>query len=456
MSLPPQPPPGSPGSTGSTGSTGSPGSTGSTGEVVLQPPVLVPPAPVAPVTPAGAEPAVPIDPEAAQRLQDQAARFADTLVGVDPHAPTFAAKVAAVHRMGEREIRESASVSNRLLDAPARAMRSGPHDPTSVVSTSLVELRRVVGDLDPSRKNLLGPKKLLGIVPFGNRLRDYFASYQSSQTHLDGILRSLANGQEELRRDNAAIEQEKQNLWTTMGRLREYAHLASRLDAELVARIERIEEAGAGDAVSARPGRPGAGVPQDTATDPDRARALRQDVLFYVRQKHTDLLTQLAVSAQGYLALELVRRNNLELIKGVDRASTTTVAALRTAVIVAQALANQKLVLDQIGALNETTDRIIAGTSELLRRQTADVHRQAASSTVSLQTLRQAFANIYATVDAIDTYKIAALETLRTTVDALTEEVGKATAYLDRAATTAPPELSADTSGDLTIPGGAR
>ncbi len=359
--------------------------------------------------------------------------FADALVGIDPTSPAFTSKVAAVHRMGEKEIRASASVSNRLLDKPARAMNSGAFDATSSVSTSLVELRRVVSDLDPSKANLLGPKKLLGVIPFGNRLRDYFASYRSSQAHLDAILHALQNGQEELRRDNAAIEQEKHNLWTTMGKLREYTQLASNLDAELVTRIDRIE-----------------------AGDPDRARALREDVLFYVRQKHQDLLTQLAVSAQGYLALEMIRRNNLELIKGVDRASTTTVAALRTAVLVAQALANQKLVLDQISALNETTERIIIGTSELLRQQTVQIHGQAASSTVSVQALQQAFANIYATIDTIDGYKTAALETMRTTVEALSEEVGKAAAYLDRAAATAPVEIAQATAGELEISGGGR
>ena len=116
--------------------------------------------------------------------------------------------------------------------------------------------------------------------------------------------------------------------------------------------------------------------PQIEATDPEKAKALRDDVLFYVRQKHQDLLTQLAVSIQGYLAIDLVRKNNIELIKGVDRATTTTIAALRTAVIVAQALANQKLVLDQITALNTTTSKLIESTSELLATQTRR-HQQA-------------------------------------------------------------------------------
>ena len=54
------------------------------------------------------------------------------------------------------------------------------------------------------------------------------------------------------------------------------------------------------------------------ATDPEKARIIKEEMLFYVRQKNTDFLTQLAVNVQGYLALDTIRKNNLELIKGVD------------------------------------------------------------------------------------------------------------------------------------------
>ena len=103
------------------------------------------------------------------------------------------------------------------------------------------------------------------------------------------------------------------------------------------------------------------------ATDPAKAKAIRETALFYVRQRTQDLLTQMAVTVQGYLALDLVKKNNVELVKGVDRASTTTVSALRTAVTVAQALTNQKLVLEQITALNTTTANMIDSTGELLK-----------------------------------------------------------------------------------------
>ncbi|HEU0104436.1 MAG TPA: toxic anion resistance protein, partial [Mycobacteriales bacterium] len=123
---------------------------------------------------------------------------------------------------------------------------------------------------------------------------------------------------------------------------------------------------------------------------------------------------------------------NVELIKGVDRAQTTTVAALRTAVVVAQALANQKLVLDQVTALNSTTSAMIESTSVLLRQQGTAIHDQAASSAVSIDALQAAFDNVFATMDAIDTFRAQAVTSMATTVGALEQQVQRARPYLER------------------------
>ncbi|WP_197422079.1 toxic anion resistance protein, partial [Sphingomonas sp. CCH9-H8] len=155
--------------------------------------------------------------------------------------------------------------------------------------------------------------------------------------------------------------------------------------------------------------------------------------LFYTRQRTQDLLTQMAVTVQGYLALDLVKKNNVELVKGVDRASTTTVGALRTAVTVAQALTAQRLVLDQITALNTTTANIIDSTGKLLKDNTGRIHEQAASATIPIETLQRAFQNIYDTMDAIDTFKVKALDNMKTTVNVLSTEVEKSKGYIARA-----------------------
>ena len=389
---------------------------------------LVAPQPVAQVTDQQAmTEAQQVDPAAAKQIQATVTSYVDQLVTLDEHSPDFDRKVEAIHSLGDADIRASAAVSNRLLQQPAKAMDSGPLSKTSDVSNNLVKLRRTVEDLDPSRQGLLSKKTLFGVIPFGNRLRDYFAKYESSQRNIDAIIQSLFRGQDELRQDNASLEQEKQNVWAIKDKLQQYLYMSAQLDSALTAKIASLQ-----------------------TTDPDKAKALNEDVLFYVRQKRQDLLTQLAVNMQGYLAMNLIRNSNLELIKGVDRATTTTVSALRTAVIVAQALNNQKLVLDQIDALNTTTGNLIESTSQLLKEQTGKVYDQAASSTINLQQLQTAFNNIYETMDSIDTFKLQALDSMKQTIDGLTTEVNKAQTYLDRAKASSQNEAQA--SGDLAIP----
>jgi len=364
-----------------------------------------------PASPAAATPApmITLDPQTTARLDAAVGAYLDALLATDPRSEAFKKKVDGIHALGNEEIKQSASVSNRMLDRPVGALARA-QDKSSTVSSALLQLRRTVEDLDPSDRGLLDRRRLFGILPLGNRLRDYFGKYESAQGHLNAIVQALYRGQDELLKDNATIEQEKVNLWAVMDRLKQYLYLARAMDAALDARIRELQ-----------------------TQDPERAKTLREDCLFYVRQKTQDLATQLAVSAQGYLALELVRKNNLELVKGVDRATTTTVSALRTAVMTAQGLVNQKLVLDQIGALNETTADMIEGTSAMLRQQSAGVHEQAASATVSIEKLQAAFANIYGTIDAIDASKLQALESMRQTIDALSREVARAQAYLERA-----------------------
>ncbi|PZU66973.1 MULTISPECIES: toxic anion resistance protein [Sphingobium] len=366
---------------------------------------LTPPDPVPVVAPEKAAGLVPIDEEKRSKLDEKVDAFIDDLVAQDANSPAFGQRVDQLTNMGRKEIAEAAGHSNRFLDRPVRAM-----DSDNKVGADLAELRRTVEDLDPGKRgSLTAPKKLFGIIPFGNKMRDYFDSYKSSQTHINSILGSLASGKDVLIKDNAAIDVERQNMWQTMGKLEQMIHISKTMDARLEAKAVELD-----------------------STDPTKAKAIRESALFYIRQRTQDLLTQMAVTVQGYLALDLVKKNNVELVKGVDRASTTTVAALRTAVTVAQALVGQRLVLEQITALNTTTANIIDSTGELLKSQTAQIHEQAASSTIPIETLQRAFQNIYDTMDNIDTFKLKALENMKTTVNVLSNEVEKSKGYIAR------------------------
>ncbi len=367
---------------------------------------LTPPDPVPPIAPTQAIGLVPVSDDQKTQLDARVEGYINDLIAQDVNSPEFGKRVDQLTNMGRKEIMEAAGQSNRFLDRPIRQM-----DDQSGVGADLAELRRTVEDLDPSKRgDMFSKKKLFGIIPFGNKMRNYFDSYQSSQSHISAILGRLANGKDELLMDNAAVDVERQNMWKAMGKLEQMVHISKTLDQRLEAKAAELE-----------------------LSDPAKAKAIKESALFYVRQRTQDLQTQMAVTVQGYLALDLVKKNNVELVKGVDRASTTTVGALRTAVTVAQAMTNQRLVLDQITALNTTTAGIIDGTGKMLRENTARIHEQAVSSAIPLETLSRAFQNIYDTMDAIDTFKLKALDSMKATSEALDKEVQKSKGYIARA-----------------------
>ncbi|MCX4611446.1 MULTISPECIES: toxic anion resistance protein [Streptomyces] len=370
---------------------------------------LTPPEAVAPVPREKAGGLVPVDPSVQDEMARRAAEYVGTLAALDARSPEFAGKVGEIAGLGASEMRGAAAQSNRMLERTLRSLPDKGGDAQSHVAGSLVELRRVVEDLDPRDLPASKGRKFLSKLPGGNKLRDHVAKYASSQATLNKIVGSLRGGQDELRRDNAALQTERVRLWETMGKLQEYVVLTQALDTAVEEHIATAE-----------------------AVDPAQADTLRADVLFPVRQKHQDLLTQLAVCAQGYLAMDVVRRNNDELIKGVDRAATTTVSALRISVMLASALENQRKVVDQVNALRGTTEDLIRGNAEMLATQSGEIQRIAADPAVGAETLRTAFQQIYRTLDAIDTYKVQATESMAATVESLTSELQHASAYLER------------------------
>lgn len=365
--------------------------------------MLKAPEPVLQVMPSQAAGLVPLDTAQKTQLDQRVDAYINKIVSMQSSSPDFTSELERLANLGQTEIAAASSGSNRFLDKPIRQIEGG-------VGTDLLKLRNLVEDLDPNRKgNLLEPRKLLGIIPFGNKVTAYFDGYKSAQSHISGVLRALNSGKDELMQDNAAIDGERRRQWESMQKLEQMVHISKKMDERLEATAMQLETG-----------------------DPAKAKAIKETALFYVRQRTQDMLTQMAVTIQGYLALDMVKKNNIELIKGVDRACTTTISALRTAVTVAQALTSQKLVLEQISALNTTTANLIEGTSRMMADNTARIHEQATSPAIQVEVLQRAFQNIYATMDAIDTYKVKALESMKTTVNSLDAEIGKSRDYIAR------------------------
>src|SRR5262245_21844466 len=104
----------------------------------LMPPAdleLVPPAPVAAVPLESASGRVRLKPDVVADLDAQVRAFVDQITQVDSQDPRFKDAVDRIHSMGNRDIAQSASVSNRLLDQPVASM-NGLFDSGSDISRS--------------------------------------------------------------------------------------------------------------------------------------------------------------------------------------------------------------------------------------------------------------------------------------------------------------------------------
>ena len=143
---------------------------------------------------------------------------------------------------------------------------------------------------------------------------------------------------------------------------------------------------------------------------------MEEEILFPLRQRMIDFNQMLAVNQNGILAMEVIRKNNYELIRSVNRAQTVTVAALNVAVTVAGALYNQKIVLEKVKVLNQATNDMIASTSRMLSTQGAEIQKQAMDSNIQVETLKEAFRETLGALDSINQYKQKALPQMKETI----------------------------------------
>ena len=136
------------------------------------------------------------------------------------------------------------------------------------------------------------------------------------------------------------------------------------------------------------------------------------------------------------MAIDLVIRNNVELMRGVDRATNVTVSALQVAVTLALALANQRITLEKIMAVNETTDRLIGQTAEKLRTQGAEIHKMTSGTSLNIDTLKKAFVDIRAALDDIARFRQEALPKMAEAIvelDRLSDDATRSLENMDNA-----------------------
>jgi uncharacterized protein YaaN involved in tellurite resistance len=326
-------------------------------------------------------------------------------------------RVLAVENMGI-SLQRSASQQSAMLKRPVRDIVQRGAD-GGEVGNSLMQLKIQMEALDPNKIEFESGwfGRLIGSL-FGNRLKKYFVKYESAESTIANIIRSLNLGREQLARNNVTLAEDQIRMRNLTFLLTKQIVLGKMVDGKLQGKLDR-----------------------EIVPDDPMFKFVQEQLLFPLRQRLEDLQKQLAVVQQGVISLELIVCNNKELMRGVDRAVNVTVSALEVAVTVALALADQRIVLDKINAVNTVTDNMIAGTAKRLRQQAAEINKQASGSSLNVDTLKTAFGDIMATMDEISTYRQNALPQMAQAIlefSHLTDEGEKAIRRMEKGNDVAP------------------
>ena len=367
--------------------------------------VLEAPEVITPIAPQTSQTAVPLKPEVKAAVDDQVARFVDALLKEDVHTDAFKSKLDSAFALGKEEVSTAASLmQGRFMQRNMVGVETSP------AFKAMGDIRSQLDDLNPGKDgDLLQPNKLLGIIPFGNKLQAYFRKFESAGDQLKKAMTQLYAARDEVQMDIADIEATRGKLWEAMQKLAAAAHFSESLDAKLAAKVAAIEP-----------------------TDPQRAQALRQEVLFYARQNLTDILTQQAVCVNGYLALDVLKKTGREMMNGCTRVATTGMSALAVAQTVARATGNQIAVMDMLQGVNNTIGDLISQTGKQLNQHVDATAQFASNPMIGIEKMQEMFDQTYKAMDAMDSFRAKAIDTMGQNNAIMKAQISKSDQYVDR------------------------
>jgi uncharacterized protein YaaN involved in tellurite resistance len=349
--------------------------------------------------------ALPLSADMQNAVEEQVDRFMQGLLSEDVQSDAFRQRLDSAFALGREEISIASSLmQGRLLQANFMDMED------SSAFKAIQEMRGHLDALNPGKEgDLFQMQKFLGFIPYGNKLQTYFRKYQGAAGQLQKSMQQLYSARDDMQRDVIDIEATRVKLWDAMQKLKAAIHFAECLDSRLQQRVITLK-----------------------STDAQRAKALEQEVLFYVRQNLQDMLTQQAVCTNGYLALDVLKKTGREMMNGCSRVATTGMSALAVAQTVARATGNQIKVMDALTGINSTIENLMTETGRQLNQHTDRVGQFAQNPMIGIDKLKDMFDQTFKAMDAMDSFRSKAIEVMGQNNQIIQQQCAKAELYLDR------------------------
>jgi uncharacterized protein YaaN involved in tellurite resistance len=353
---------------------------------------LTMPEPLKPVKePDAASAMIPMNQEVRSAAVTQADQFISDLLKMDLTSGDFRARIDSAFRLGRKEIGDSALLTGKFME------KNFVGDTDNPAFKVMNEMRVLFEDLDPGKEgDLLSPHKILGVIPFGNRLRAYLQKFDSASGSLRKLIDNIYGVQDELSRDDQELFATMNKLLDAMTKLKAVDIFIDHLDKTLTDAVAKLR-----------------------TTDPVRAKAIEQEVLFYARQASMDVKTQMLVCINGYKMLEGLRKTGRELHNGCDRMATIGMSSLSIAVTLARAQGYQMKVMEALKQSSAAIEGLLASTARMFGDHVDQVIQFQSNPLIGVQTLKASFDTVLAGLDKMDEFRSKSIESMGANITVL-------------------------------------
>lgn len=309
-----------------------------------------------------------IDDAELDRLNKEAEQYVDNLStekGAD-----LSKVLEQLSDLGEKEQR-SAGDSLSALKKPVKAMMDGKNDD---IPKTLLELRQVVNQLDPTGLEAKGFKGIVNKILRKNPMEKYIHKYQSIDKQIEEIIRGLLIGRDNLQEDSVGLEMLKEEANQKILELDKQIYLGKQLSKLL----------------------------DEQRQNPDRIkdRNTINDALEKILIRTKNMQVTKGILYQSIASIDVIKKNNEKLLEAIRNAITLTRNVVTVSATIQLALNNQKKVIDAVNGTNSAIESMMLSNSRALKQNTEETTKMLENPAISLDKLRESFNNIF---DAIKT-----------------------------------------------------
>ncbi|UOY91623.1 toxic anion resistance protein [Ectobacillus sp. JY-23] len=272
--------------------------------------------------------------------------------------------------LGDKEQREAGDTLTALKQ-PVAAMMNGKNDE---IPATLLELRKVVSQLDPNTVQASGLKRMVHKMMRKNPMEAYMHKYQSIDKQIEVIIKSLLVGRDNLQEDSVGLQMLKEQSLNKIHNLDKQVYLGRKL-AEML-EVERQK--------------------------PDRQKdvPLINDALEKILVRTRNMQQAKSVLLQSIASVDIIKKNNEKLVEAIRNAITMTQNVVTVSASIQLALNNQRKSIDAVNATNEAIETMILSNSRALKQNTEETTRLLENPAIGMDKLRESFQNVFAAIKA--------------------------------------------------------